>query len=47
MTTRLALVFAALIAGALTADAMVYESANAIFLAKKLIELFEWLAFWR
>ena len=47
MTNTIAVWLVLLIAAALAVDYWLYDWANAIFLSRKLIELIEWLAFWR
>ena len=47
MTNSIALSLGLLIIGALALDVMMYGSEHVIFLAKKMLELIEWLAFWR
>lgn len=47
MTNRIALVLALLILGAVAIDYLYYGNEHLIFLAKKMAELIEWLAFWR
>ena len=47
MTNSLAIVLGLLILGGIFIDIFLFESQNLLFLAKKLAELIEWLAFWR
>lgn len=47
MTNRIALVLALLILIAVAIDYSYSGTEHLIFLAKKLAELIEWLAFWR
>jgi hypothetical protein len=47
MTNRIALVLAFVILGALTIDYFIYANEYLLFLAKKMADLIEWLAFWR
>ena len=47
MTNTIALVLGALILGAVAIDVTVYDAGNLLFLARKLDEFIEWLAFWR
>jgi hypothetical protein len=47
MTNRIALVLGLLIVGAIVVDTVYYGTEHAVFLAKKMTELIEWLAFWR
>ena len=47
MTNPIAAVLGVLILIALAVDVMLYGAENLLFLARKLAELIEWLAFWR
>lgn len=47
MTNRIALVLGLLIIGAIVADYAYFGNEHGIFLAKKMTDLIEWLAFWR
>ncbi|WP_425102013.1 hypothetical protein [Tropicibacter sp. S64] len=47
MTNTLAIVLGALILGGLGVDYLMYGSEHLLFLAKKMFDLIEWLAFWR
>lgn len=47
MTNSIAIGLGALIIGALAIDTWLYGAEHLIFLAKKLLEFIEWLAFWR
>ncbi len=47
MTNRIAIVLGLLIVGAIMLDGFLFGSDHFIFLAKKMAELIEWLAFWR
>lgn len=47
MTNSLALILGAIVVAALSLDYALADSANALFLAKKLFVLLDWLAFWR
>jgi hypothetical protein len=47
MTNPIALVLALLLIGGLAIDLFLYGPQHLIFLAKKLFELTEWMAFWR
>ena len=47
MTNKIAFVLALIIIGAIVADYVYYGTEHIIFLAKKMAELIEWLAFWR
>lgn len=47
MTNRIALVLGLIIIGAIVVDYVYYGTEHIVFLAKKMNELIEWLAFWR
>lgn len=47
MTNRIAFVLGLLIIGAIAVDYSYYGTEHSLFLAKKMSELIEWLAFWR
>ena len=47
MTNTLAIALGTLIVGAIAFDAVINGGETLVFLAKKLAELIEWLAFWR
>ena len=47
MTNIIALWLVLLIAAFLAFDYFAYDWANIVFLLRKLLELIEWLAFWR
>lgn len=47
MTNTSALFLGLFLVAAISVDVMVYGSDHIIFLAKKLTELLEWMAFWR
>lgn len=47
MTNRIAMFLIVLICGALVVDVMIYGSEHLMFLFRKMLELLEWLAFWR
>lgn len=47
MTNTLALILAFAVIGAVATDVVVYDSENLLFLGKKMMELIEYLAFWR
>jgi hypothetical protein len=47
MTNKIALVLGLMLIAALVADTLVYGTNHVLFLAKKLADLLEWLAFWR
>ncbi|EDM71369.1 hypothetical protein RAZWK3B_14149 [Roseobacter sp. AzwK-3b] len=47
MTDRIALFLGAIVAALLIADYAYFDWANTLFLARKMLLLIEWLAFWR
>jgi hypothetical protein len=47
MTNKLAIWLALIIAALLAVDYSRYDWANTVFLIRKLIDLIEWMAFWR
>lgn len=47
MTNRIAFVLGFLIVGAVVMDYAYFGTEHTVFLAKKLTDLIEWLAFWR
>jgi len=47
MTNKIALMLGLLIVGAIVVDVMYYGTEHIVFLAKKMADLIEWLAFWR
>ncbi|MEQ6204245.1 hypothetical protein ABMC88_14485 [Sulfitobacter sp. HNIBRBA2951] len=47
MTNKIAFVLALIIIGAIAVDYVYYGTEHVVFLAKKMTELIEWLAFWR
>ena len=47
MTNRLALIIGFLLVAALVLDIILFGTEHVVFLGKKLLELIEWLAFWR
>lgn len=47
MTNQIALFLGVLILIGLGVDAVYFDWSGTIFLARKLIDLIEWLAFWR
>lgn len=47
MTNRLAILLALALGAAIAVDIIRYDSENMLFLSKKMLELIEWLAFWR
>lgn len=47
MTNQIAIGFGLLLLTGIGLDVALYDSANLVFLMRKLAELIEWLAFWR
>ena len=47
MTNRIAFVLGLIIIGAIVVDYVYYGTDHIVFLAKKMNELIEWMAFWR
>ena len=47
MTNRIALVLGLMIIAAIVIDVLIYGDEHMIFLAKKLMEFIDWIAFWR
>ncbi|MFW2545159.1 hypothetical protein ACN2XU_21230 [Primorskyibacter sp. 2E107] len=47
MTHRLAIILGLLIIVAFAVDYAFYDTKHLVFLAKKMLDLIEWLAFWR
>ncbi len=47
MTNQIAIGFGLLLIAAIGLDVALYDSKNLLFLMRKLVELIEWLAFWR
>jgi hypothetical protein len=47
MTNRSAFILGLIIVVAIASDVMLYGSEHVVFLAKKLADLLEWMAFWR
>ena len=47
MTNSLALILGTALVGLIALDVLAYDGASLLFLAKKLADLIEWLAFWR
>jgi hypothetical protein len=46
MTNRLAAILGLVILAAILGDAMLYDGAGSLFLARKLADLVAWVAFW-
>jgi len=47
MSNKFALLLIFVIVAALTYDAVYRDWTNTVFLSRKMVELIEWLAFWR
>ncbi len=47
MTNRLAIVLGAVIVGLIVLDLVLFGTEHLVFLSKKIIDLIEWMAFWR
>ncbi len=47
MTNRIALILGLTLIGGIVIDLLLFGSDHLIFLSKKLIDLIEWMAFWR
>lgn len=47
MTNRIAAVLGLILLGLLLADVLIFGSEHIVFLAKKLLDLIDWMAFWR
>lgn len=47
MTNRIALWLGALIVGLIAVDVMLFGSEYSVFVGKKMVDLIEWMAFWR
>ena len=47
MTNTLSIVLGTLLVAAIAFDAIANDGASLLFLAKKLADLIEWVAFWR
>ena len=47
MTNKIALFLGALVLCGLVIDLLLYDMAGTLFLARKFIELIEWVKFWR
>ena len=47
VTNRIAIVLGLILIAALVVDMLLYGNEHLIFLGKKLLELIEWIAFWR
>lgn len=47
MSNRLALIIALLIAGAITIDITRHDAQYSLYLARRLVDLIEYIAFWR
>lgn len=47
MTNRIALGLGAAIVGLVLVDLLLFGTEHLVFLGKKILELIEWIAFWR
>jgi hypothetical protein len=47
MTNRIAIVLGGIIVALIALDILLFGADNMLFLGKKLVELIEWMAFWR
>ncbi|WP_227267882.1 hypothetical protein [Roseobacter weihaiensis] len=47
MTNRIAVYLGAFLIGMILLDILVFGTEHIVFLTKKLLELIEWMAFWR
>ena len=47
MTNKIAVFLGLFLIALLGFDYLQYDSANALFLSRKFVELIEWMAFWR
>ena len=47
MSNTVAVVLGLFIVRLITGDVVFFDSANLVFLGKKMFELIEWMAFWR
>ena len=47
MTNRIAAFLGLILLGLLLADVLIFGSEHIVFLAKKLLDLIDWMAFWR
>jgi len=47
MNSPIAIALGILIVGGIVGDAVVFGSEHTLFLARKLADLIEWMAFWR
>ncbi|MGB3244372.1 MAG: hypothetical protein WBB25_07550 [Sulfitobacter sp.] len=47
MTNRIALILAVILIAAVAADTLLFGNEHLVFLSRKMLELIEWLAFWR
>ena len=47
MTNRIAIVLGVLIVTLLAVDILLFSAQNTVFLGRKLLDMIEWLAFWR
>lgn len=47
MTNRIALILGFFLITAIAVDVLYFGTGHIVFLSKKMLELIEWLAFWR
>ena len=47
MSNTVAIVLGLTLIGLILLDTVMFDAENLLFLAKKLLELIEWIAFWR
>jgi hypothetical protein len=47
VTNLIAIILGLLVIGAITVDVTMFGTEHMIFLSKKMLELIEWIAFWR
>lgn len=47
MTNRIAVYLGAFLIGLILVDVLVFGTEHIVFITKKLLELIEWMAFWR
>lgn len=47
VTNRIAIVLGIIIVGLFVLDIVIYGSEHMVFLGKKMLDLIEWMAFWR
>ncbi len=47
MTNTIAITLGVLILGLIATDVLLFDADNMLFLGKKMVDLIEWMAFWR